>query len=109
MVNRIRQEKEIQEGKESQGKVSKGAGGGTNIIVDGIRAFIIHHESKGQRKKEIQDVLNAIKIAVCFLDKHTNYTELADLLGLSNAQWLSVYQDRTKKMKNESVPFEPYK
>jgi hypothetical protein len=47
MMSRIGQEKEIQEGKESQGKVSKG-GGGTDIIVDGIRAFIIHHESKGQ-------------------------------------------------------------
>jgi hypothetical protein len=48
----------MQEGKESQGKVSKG-GGGTNIIVDGITAFIIHHESKDQRKKEIQDALDA--------------------------------------------------
>jgi hypothetical protein len=55
MVNLLRQQKkEIQEAKESQGKVSE-SGGGTDIIVDGIRAFIIHHESKGQRKKEFQD------------------------------------------------------
>jgi hypothetical protein len=96
MVNRLRQEKEIQEKKESQGKLSKG-GGGTDIIVDGIRTFILHHESKGQRKKEIQDALDAIQITVCFSDKHTNYTETADLLGLSNAKRLSAYQDRTQK------------
>ena len=72
----------VYEGKECKGTVSRG-GGGVNIIVDGIWAFIAHHKSKGQRKKEIQDVMDAVSIAICFSDRHSNYRETADLLGLS--------------------------
>ena len=51
MVNQIRQEKEIHEGKESKGLGSRG-GGGANIIVDGIWAFIAHISQVQRPKKE---------------------------------------------------------
>jgi hypothetical protein len=82
MANRVRQEKEIVEGKEEgRGQVSK-CGGGSEIIVNGMRVLIFHHESKGQRRQEIQGSLDAVQIAVCFSEKHSNYKETANLLGL---------------------------
>ena len=76
-------------------------------IVSGIKAFLAHHSTKGQRVKAEQDAVDAILVASTFeLDYSTSKSRVASALGL-NRDAISKAYERAQEMISNRLPFIP--
>ncbi len=81
-----------------------------NTIARGVKEFLAMHSSKGGRKQVEKNAVDAVLTAACFdCQPETKLTSLSTCLGLRvDALILMKALERAKKMKENSLTFEPY-